>query len=116
MLDVAGRVLDIVGLTRGVEGALRDLNAKVTDREIKIELAADVLFDFDKHELRAEAVPVLTNVAAWLAKDGGIPASRFTTRGWGKTKPVAPNTRPDGTDDPDGRQKNRRVEITVRKL
>ena len=31
----------------------------------------------------------------------------------GKTKPVAPNAKPNGTDDPEGRQKNRRVEITV---
>lgn len=30
-------------------------------------------------------------------------------------RPVVPNTRPDGSDDPEGRQKNRRVEITVKK-
>ena len=33
------------------------------------------------------------------------------TKGWGKSRPVAPNTRPDGSDDPVGRAKNRRVEI-----
>ena len=38
----------------------------------------------------------------------------ITVRGWGKSRPVAPNTRPNGADDPEGRQKNRRVEITVR--
>jgi hypothetical protein len=27
---------------------------------------------------------------------------------------VAPNTRPDGSDDPEGRKKNRSVEIAVR--
>jgi flagellar motor protein MotB len=27
---------------------------------------------------------------------------------------VAPNTKPDGSDDPQGRQKNRRVEITLK--
>jgi len=26
-----------------------------------------------------------------------------------------PNTRPDGSDDPEGRQKNRRVEIVIQK-
>jgi flagellar motor protein MotB len=31
------------------------------------------------------------------------------------TKPVAPNAKPDGSDDPDGRQNNRRVEITLKK-
>jgi photosystem I P700 chlorophyll a apoprotein A2 len=28
---------------------------------------------------------------------------------------VAPNTKPDGSDDPEGRQKNRRVEIIIAK-
>lgn len=38
----------------------------------------------------------------------------ITTKGWGETKPVVPNTNPDGSDNPDNRQKNRRVEIVVR--
>jgi outer membrane protein OmpA-like peptidoglycan-associated protein len=39
----------------------------------------------------------------------------MTTKGWGEAKPVAPNTHPDGSDNPEGRQKNRRVELTVKK-
>ena len=35
------------------------------------------------------------------------------TGGYGETRPVAPNAAPDGTDDPLGRQKNRRVEILL---
>jgi outer membrane protein OmpA-like peptidoglycan-associated protein len=31
----------------------------------------------------------------------------------GKRQPVAPNTTPDGRDDPDGRQRNRRVQIVI---
>jgi photosystem I P700 chlorophyll a apoprotein A2 len=31
--------------------------------------------------------------------------------GYGERKPVAPNANPDGSGDPDGRQKNRRVEV-----
>ena len=145
-------VVDIVGVTRGVEGLLRDLNAKTVGQEIHINLAADILFDFDKADLRPEAADTLQKVATvlneygsspvlveghtdgkgtdaynqtlsdrradsvkqWFVKSGGVAASRITTRGWGKTKPVAPNTKPDGSDDPDGRQKNRRVEITVK--
>jgi outer membrane protein OmpA-like peptidoglycan-associated protein len=38
---------------------------------------------------------------------------RFITAGFGAENPVAPNTKPDGSDDPDGRQKNRRVEIVI---
>jgi outer membrane protein OmpA-like peptidoglycan-associated protein len=151
-LDIVGTTLDIVGVTRGIESALKDLGAKVTDQEIRIELAADVLFDFDKHDLRPEAFPSLEKVAEvlrsragspvtieghtdgkgsdaynqplsekraqavreWLVKNGGASGARITTKGWGKSKPIVPNTRPDGSDDPEGRKKNRRVEITVR--
>jgi outer membrane protein OmpA-like peptidoglycan-associated protein len=53
-------------------------------------------------------------VKKWLVENDGIKPSRITTTGWGETKPVAPNTKPDGSDDPVGRQKNRRVELTLR--
>ncbi|GAW41286.1 Photosystem I P700 chlorophyll a apoprotein A2 [Brevundimonas sp. SH203] len=33
--------------------------------------------------------------------------------GFGERRPVAPNVKPDGSDDPAGRQKNRRVEIRI---
>ena len=36
---------------------------------------------------------------------------QYTSVGFGETRPVAPNTKPDGSDDPDGRALNRRVEI-----
>lgn len=54
-------------------------------------------------------------VKNWLAGRGGLAARRMAIQGLGEQKPVAPNTLADGGDDPDGRQKNRRVEITVRK-
>jgi len=38
---------------------------------------------------------------------------RVTTKGYGKRYPVAPNTNPDGTDNPAGRAKNRRVEVVI---
>jgi outer membrane protein OmpA-like peptidoglycan-associated protein len=59
-------------------------------------------------EKRAQAV------REWLVKNGGATATKITTKGWGKSKPIVPNTLPNGSDDPDGRKKNRRVEITVR--
>ena len=42
-------------------------------------------------------------------------ATRLTIRGHGEADPVAPNTKPDGTDNPAGRAKNRRVEVTFPK-
>lgn len=53
------------------------------------------------------------SVKNWLLAHGV--SNPMTTRGWGATKPVAPNASPDGRDDPEGRQKNRRVEIVVKK-
>jgi photosystem I P700 chlorophyll a apoprotein A2 len=43
----------------------------------------------------------------------GVDPGRITAEGFGETRPVAPNTRPDGTDDPDGRARNRRVEVVI---
>lgn len=45
----------------------------------------------------------------------GIDKTRITARGYGKSRPVAPNSMPDGTDNPNGRQLNRRTEFTVLK-
>ena len=40
-------------------------------------------------------------------------ATRITAKGYGETQPIARNTNPDGTDNPEGRQKNRRTEFKV---
>ncbi len=43
----------------------------------------------------------------------GIDAGRLQYKGYGATRPIAPNVLPDGTDNPEGRQKNRRTEFRV---
>ncbi|MGH9363076.1 MAG: OmpA family protein, partial [Thermoanaerobaculia bacterium] len=48
-------------------------------------------------------------VKSWLVEREGIEAGRLTTRGWGESRPIAAN------DDDAGRQKNRRVEVIIRK-
>ena len=150
VLELRGVVTPLGGRVDPVQAALKDLGATVQAKEIKIALAADVLFDFDKADLRPQARPALEKVAdvlkaypkaavtidghtdgkgndqynqklsdrraesvrRWLTQAGV--GARMTARGWGKSRPVVPNTKPDGSDDPDGRQKNRRVEITVK--
>ena len=57
ILELRGLGSAMKARVEDVQGALKDLGAKVTGREIKINLAADVLFDFDKADLRAEAAP-----------------------------------------------------------
>jgi|SoiMethySBSTD1v2_1073268.scaffolds.fasta_scaffold2868469_2 OmpA family protein len=61
------------------------------------------------HDRRANSVK------EWLVQKEGLKNVRFVTAGFGAKKPVVPNTKPDGSDDPAGRQKNRRVEIVVMK-
>jgi outer membrane protein OmpA-like peptidoglycan-associated protein len=53
------------------------------------------------------------SVKQWLSSKGGIDAKRLQTKGYGESQPVAPNTNPDGSDNPEGRQRNRRVEIRI---
>ncbi len=43
----------------------------------------------------------------------GIDKRRLVAKGYGETVFVAPNSNPDGTDNPEGRQRNRRTEFTV---
>jgi outer membrane protein OmpA-like peptidoglycan-associated protein len=167
ILDVQARVLDIDGLAGGIaaqskdvsgevedlQAAMRDLNAKETELEIRIELSADVLFDFDKSEIRKDAAEELAKAATiirgypganvrvightdskgkedynqklserrarsvvnWLSDRQGLEGGAFSVSGMGESEPVVPNEKPDGSDDPEGRQKNRRVEIIIKK-
>ena len=50
-------------------------------------------------------------VVRWLNANEGIPAEVMAARGLGSRQPVAYNTMPDGSDNPEGRAQNRRVEI-----
>lgn len=43
----------------------------------------------------------------------GIPTERLEAKGYGEKSPIAPNKNPDGSDNPEGRAKNRRTEFRV---
>ena len=45
--------------------------------------------------------------------DNGVKSDRLVFRGFGEARPVAPNAFDDGTDNPEGRFENRRVELNV---
>ena len=57
-------------------------------------------------EARAQAV-----IAVLAA--GGVARDRLHSRAYGKDRPLEPNTLADGTDNPDGRAKNRRVALVI---
>ncbi len=158
--NLASSIRDLQFSTRDLDfkvedtgGKVQDLEVKETPTEIHIELAADVLFDFDKATLLPKAQAALKQAATvirdkakgtvridgytdakgsaaynqklsvkranavrdWFVRQGGLTGVRFATQGYGARNPVAPNTHPDGSDNPEGRQKNRRVEITLKK-
>jgi outer membrane protein OmpA-like peptidoglycan-associated protein len=137
--------------TVDVDRLLGDLGAVVGDGVIRVDVAGDVLFEFDSAEVQAAAAAKLAQIAQvirsrsagevlvvghtdgigsqaynmklsrdralavirWLHEEEGIPAAIMVGRGLGASRPVAPNALPDGSDNPTGRARNRRVEIQV---
>jgi outer membrane protein OmpA-like peptidoglycan-associated protein len=153
VLDLSYPVLDLKIDASDTAGKVEALAVKETPTEVRIELAADVLFDFDKAVIRPQAEPALKQAASvlrdkargpvrieghtdskgsdaynqklsvqraeavhqWFVQKEGLKGLTFSTRGFAAKNPVAPNTKKDGSDDPEGRQKNRRVEIIAGK-
>jgi outer membrane protein OmpA-like peptidoglycan-associated protein len=149
--ELAGSGLALKAGVEDLDKAIKSLGAKVTETEIRVDVAADVLFDFDRADVKSAAEAELKRLAlvirqsrkgdvfihghtdakgtaaynqrlserradavkTWLVTQGGIPAGVIKTKGYGQTKPVARNTRADGSDDPEGRARNRRVEVII---
>jgi outer membrane protein OmpA-like peptidoglycan-associated protein len=65
--------------------------------------------DADNQRLSEDRAAVVAQALATL----GVEIDRMTATGFGETEPVAPNTNPDGSDNAEGRQLNRRVEVLV---
>jgi outer membrane protein OmpA-like peptidoglycan-associated protein len=84
----------------------------VDNPEIKIELGSHTdsvdtdAFNLDLSQRRAES-------AVRYIVQHGIAPDRIVAKGYGESKPIARNTNPDGTDNPVGRQKNRRTEFKI---
>ncbi len=80
--------------------------------EIKIELSshtdsiASHTYNIQLSQRRAEST------VAYLIRKG-ISADKLVAKGYGEEKPIARNTNPDGSDNPDGRQRNRRTEFKI---
>jgi outer membrane protein OmpA-like peptidoglycan-associated protein len=86
LAKISGIVLAHPGLTLQIEGHTDSVGSDEMNQQLS-ERRADSVRDF-------------------LAEQG-VPASAMTAKGFGKTQPIASN------DTPDGRQKNRRVELVV---
>jgi len=53
------------------------------------------------------------SVVDYLVKEKGVDPTRLEAKGMGETEPIAPNSNPDGTDNPKGRQANRRTDFKI---
>lgn len=122
-----------------------DVSIDTDDRQITMQVPDQLLFDFDKSDLRPESKEVLDKIAealeeydgadvyihghtdnvgdsqynmelskkraeavrGYLEEKGALAKVRVETKGYGDTKPIAPN------DSKENQQKNRRVEIII---
>ncbi len=84
----------------------------IDNPEIKIELGShtdsidDNAYNMLLSQRRAES-------AVRYIVQHGIAPDRLVAKGYGEERPIARNTNPDGTDNPVGRQKNRRTEFKI---
>ena len=102
--------------TRITKVAARELDKLVQlladNPEIKIEMGSHTdsvgsnSYNYELSKGRAEST------VRYLVENG-ISADRLVARGYGEEKPVARNTNPDGTDNPKGRDMNRRTEFKI---
>lgn len=102
---------DLTGDARTKVGSISEvLNNQAKGRRVSVEGHTDSIgsdaYNQKLSERRAEGV-------ASALETGGVSTQRLTAKGYGKRYPVAPNTSSDGTDNPAGRAKNRRVEVVI---
>jgi outer membrane protein OmpA-like peptidoglycan-associated protein len=150
VVDIELPVVDIVLTSSSLDNSVQ---TGETDKQVKVTLAADVLFKFDKATLSPRARGRIAEVsrrirdvkpsilhidgytdskgsnaynlglsrrraaavAVVLRKQVGEAAPTFAISGHGESDPVASNTNKDGSDNPTGRARNRRVTITFPK-
>jgi len=65
----------------------------------------------DKYNEKLSQQRAESLVAYLISK--GIPAERLKAKGYGESKPIAPNENADGSDNPEGRAQNRRTDIKI---
>ncbi len=91
------------------KGILRTL---VENPEIIVELGAHTdnkgADSYNKRLSQQRAESVVNYI-----KSRGISSQRLVAKGYGADQPVAPNSNPDGSDNPEGRAQNRRTEFKV---
>lgn len=99
------------GATAALAQTLAQIRQAIPYPAIRVEGNTDSIgspaYNVDLSVRRAQAV------ANWLIGQG-IPPAAISVVGNGEARPVAPNTLPNGQDNPQGRALNRRVDLFAR--
>ena len=85
------------------------------NKDIKVEVSGHT----DSHgndDYNVELSKDRANAVVRYLTRKGIDANRFKAVGMGEGQPIAINENPDGSDNPEGRQLNRRIEIRILNL
>lgn len=80
--------------------------------EIKIEMGSHTdSVDTEAYNIKLSQRRAESTVQYLIRK--GISPDRLKAKGYGESQPIARNTNPDGTDNPEGRARNRRTEFKI---
>ncbi|HEY9044353.1 MAG TPA: OmpA family protein [Ohtaekwangia sp.] len=84
----------------------------IDNPEIKIELGSHT-DSIDTEDYNQRLSQRRAESAVNYIVQHGISPDRLVAKGYGESKPIARNTNPDGTDNPRGRDRNRRTEFKI---
>ncbi len=98
---------EAVPLVRSLGGVVNEKNPSKVFVKGHTDSWGTPVYNDDLSNRRAQAIATLLAAA-------GVSDGLLEVNGYGETRPVAVETHADGSHDPDGRQKNRRVEVRLR--
>jgi hypothetical protein len=102
---------NLVPRTRAFDAVSRTLFGVLKDPSLAAHPGASVTIEGNTDAKGADAYnQALSEQRAasgkqWLVSHATLDGANITTRGWGESKPIAQCTKPDGSDDPEGRAK-----------
>jgi len=98
------------GARAKVQDIAEMLNQQAQGRRVSVEGHTDSIGSESANQLLSER---RADTVASALEAEGVSSQRLTAKGYGKRYPVASNKDADGTDNPAGRAKNRRVEVII---